>query len=86
MRTEDEITRVHDMLAGIVLGEAPWPMDNPSERDALAAVAACMCWVLKHDETYHESAAQKFTEWLRLIESELIKKGYKLDAKPKNQN
>lgn len=50
MRTEDEIQEAHDLLVGLVLGEARlqegW---TPESKAAVHSAADVLCWVLKHD-------------------------------------
>lgn len=73
MRSQQEIQKAHDLLGGVILGEVPWPMKAESERNCLRACASCLCWVLEHDHNL------EFPEWLKLIEAELFKLGYRLE-------
>jgi hypothetical protein len=77
MRTEQEITRAHDLLAGIILGET-LPLD-PVTENMIRLEAGVLCWVLNHD---HNTA---FEEHIANIEKILAKAGYVLSTeKPPN--
>ena len=47
MRSQEEVQRAHDMLVGVLTGEAP---DFPGpDKEETIAMAAVLCWVLRHD-------------------------------------
>ncbi len=73
MRTEDEITKAHDRLVGIVLGEIPDPfLGDPESHARMHCVADCLCWVLEHEHN------RTFAEILEKIDTYLADKGLAL--------
>jgi len=73
MKTRREIQRAHDLLTGIILGEAPNPFEeNPQAIETLQEWASVLCWVLGHDHNLH------FPQNLEQIEKELRARGVEL--------
>lgn len=67
MRSEDEIIRAHDLLAGVVLGETgPLPTENTYV--ALIGALDVLCWVLGHD--HNSSFAANLQSLERYIEAQ----------------
>lgn len=48
MKTPDEIQWAHDLLVGIILGEAPIRA-SAEIKTAVSHMASVLCWVLDHD-------------------------------------
>jgi len=74
MRSVVEIQRAHDLLHGIVRGEAPNPM-RPADSEVVRVALDCLCWVLEHEDNL------AFAENLGNIEHELAMRGYVLDSR-----
>lgn len=72
MKTQAEIQRIHDMLVGILLGEADLGF-GPQTMKVISASAHVLCWVLDHE---HNVA---FYDVLKLIEQEMKERGITLD-------
>ena len=70
MRTEAEIQRAHDVIAGLILGEGPKVPSNC--QPLLNTQAAVLCWVLEHD---HNRA---FSDLLKTLEKIAEDEGFEL--------
>jgi hypothetical protein len=49
LRTEAEIQRAHDLLVGIVMGDAAELLVDKRDHKVLIATASVLCWALQHD-------------------------------------
>lgn len=67
LRSPDEIQRAHDLLAGIVLGEAP--IKDPKAIALCNELGSVLCWALRHDHN------QAFNNLLEELEGELHEMG-----------
>lgn len=76
MRTENEISRMHDLLHPIIMGEVPHPC--PHEARTLQAVLEVLCWTL-----HHEPGAA-FEKNMKRIEQWLKDQGFDLSKTPQN--
>jgi len=72
MKTQLEIQRAHDLLAGIFVGEIPFRFTPAAEKPMHAALDV-LCWVLGHD---HNEA---FGENLRKLEEDIRARGFVLE-------
>jgi hypothetical protein len=76
MRTETELTRAHDILTAVILGEAVPSAPISPENDILMRVACdVLCWALQHDHNH------TFANNLRILEQSLADAGYVLTEK-----
>lgn len=73
MKSDREVQRAHDMLVGIILGEAPMPL-TVAEKQSLERQAAVLCWVLGHDHN------PSFAQMLTAIEGQLQSRGIVLES------
>ena len=48
MKSEEEIQRAHDLLAGFRLGDVPHDL-GPREMTTLTTALDVLCWVLEHE-------------------------------------
>jgi hypothetical protein len=71
MRSEEEITRAHDLLVGAITGDCGVKIPPDSEQ-IVAHWASVLCWVLHHD---HNTA---FPENLQNLEKALNEAGIEL--------
>jgi hypothetical protein len=69
LRDEKELRRAHDLLVGILLGEAPRLRARLDEKsiELLGFVASTLCHVLRHD---HNDTVQKFLEHVERVAAE----------------
>jgi hypothetical protein len=58
LRTQKEIQHAHDLLVGVIVGEAPIELNKPNDI-SLRIAASVLCWVLHHD---HNDAFDKVLE------------------------
>jgi hypothetical protein len=49
LRTEAEIQRAHDLLVGIVMGDAGGVLPHQRDNQLFCATASVLCWALQHD-------------------------------------
>jgi hypothetical protein len=77
IRKESEIQDAHDRLAGIVLGEAPWPFPPDASNDTVIAALDVLCWVLNHEHN------QSFANNLIEIDAVLRQQGFVLGEAPR---
>jgi hypothetical protein len=68
VKDEHEIQRAHDMLVGIILGEAPVKF-SPATIEVLVGCTDVLCWVLDHDHN------QSFKAALLKLEAEITRHG-----------
>jgi hypothetical protein len=75
MKTELEIQRAHDLLIGIVIGEAPNPFKPGSiEQECLTVACDVLCWVLGHDHNIQfQGNLDKIENWLKQYGVVLVK-------------
>ena len=71
MKAEKEIQRAHDLLTGVLLGDADVPMSDEARR-GLYFAADVLCWVLEHDHN------QQFSVNMSALEAKLARMGYGL--------
>ncbi len=70
LRTEAEIQRAHDLLVGVILGEAGVGLVD-RQHTTLSIAASVLCWALQHDHNI------QFGTLLRELEQEIKDKtGY----------
>ena len=71
IRPGHQVQRAHDILAGIILGDAPSPWGDPVPPEIIAAEDV-LCWVLQHDHN------RTFGENLAKAHCWLVSQGYAL--------
>jgi len=71
MKSQDEVTRAHDLMVGILLGQVPLELAGEDKRLAIATTDV-LCWVLGHDHN------QNFGNNLTAFELLLEEMGYEL--------
>ncbi len=76
MKSEMEIQRAHDLIAGLVLGEAPLVFGENEGR--AAAALDTLCWVLGHQ---HAGSGTAFEKNLIAAEAEAAAMGFVLERK-----
>jgi len=56
MKPQDDVQRAHDMLIGIILGEAPIKV-NAQQKRLLMAQADVLCWFLdcEHNDSFRRN-------------------------------
>lgn len=73
MRTETELTRAHDILTAVILGEVVPGAPITPQTDMLIRVARdVLCWALQHDHN------QTFANNMRILEQSIADAGYVL--------
>lgn len=75
MRDREEIQRAHDLLVGIILGDAPMPLSD-EERKIVSANVDVLCWVLEHDHN------RTFATNLELAQEQTRAAGWELKRLP----
>lgn len=77
LRDVKEVQRAHDILAAVILGEVPSPVEGVRDEQILTALLRAqldaLCWVLKHD---HRNG---FPKALADIETWLEERGFVLE-------
>lgn len=74
MKSKEEIQRVHDMFAGVLLGEIELGLP-PKILEAMTKTNHVLCWMLEHQ---HEKPLA-FGELVRLVEDRFKERGYVLE-------
>jgi hypothetical protein len=71
MRSADEIQFAHDVLVGIILGEAELRGATKEDLKNITNAAAVLCWVLRHD--HNTSFGENLKRILDALPGEFVK-------------